>query len=202
MLTICMLPCRAVYKIQSVCIHLATLTWIVTLKVGFGIRSSLLQNLSAGRHLPSPPQPGTAHTPALWATFLKTMTVTIKGNKINSLNDFYDEVEKQLVTGECPWGRNLDSLDEIVSNCFNYTDDPKLNINEVVWSNSDKSRDALGLSETIKWWTNKKNNTKDRLQIEFISDKIKKLNAGHGETLFDMLTVIFRSNKSLRLRLE
>ena len=65
LLTICMLPCRAVYKIQSVCINLATLTWIVTLKVGLGIPSSRLQRLSAGRHLPSPPQPGTAHTPAL-----------------------------------------------------------------------------------------------------------------------------------------
>jgi hypothetical protein len=31
-------------------------------QVGLGIRSSLLQNLSAGRHLPSPPYPATSYT--------------------------------------------------------------------------------------------------------------------------------------------
>jgi RNAse (barnase) inhibitor barstar len=81
---------------------------------------------------------------ALCATFLLTMKLTIDGNGIKTLDDFYDQIEPYLVTGECPWGRNLDSLDEIVSTNFNYTDNVDLNIKEIIWTESNKSQMNLG----------------------------------------------------------
>lgn len=72
------------------------------------------------------------------------MKLTIDGNRIKTLDDFYDQIEPYLVTGECPWGRNLDSLDEIVSTNFNYTDEVDLDVTEIVWTDSKTSHTNLG----------------------------------------------------------
>ena len=75
------------------------------------------------------------------------MQITIDGSLINNLSDFYDQIEKHLIVGECPWGRNLDSLDEIVMYSFNYTDDPSLNVTEILWSDSNISAQKLSQVE-------------------------------------------------------
>ena len=70
----------------------------------------------------------------------KMKTIVINGNNFSSLEGFYNEIEKFLIDGECPWGRNLDSLDEIVSTSFNYTDNPENNISKIVWTEFSKSK--------------------------------------------------------------
>ena len=67
-------------------------------------------------------------------------TIEINGKNFDSLNGFYDEIEKHLIEGECPWGRNLDSLHELVSCCFNYTDNSKKDVSQIVWYDFDKSK--------------------------------------------------------------
>jgi hypothetical protein len=91
----------------------------------------------------------TAQSPGVVRTL---MTVIINGYKINSLQDFYRELEPYLLEGECPWGENLDSLDEIVGCKFNYTDDPEKDATKVIWTNSLRSKQMLGEEETIRWW--------------------------------------------------
>ena len=39
----------------------------------------------------------------------------IHGQEFNSIKGFYKRLEPCLIVGECPWGQNLDSLDEM---CF------------------------------------------------------------------------------------
>ncbi|SHJ16143.1 hypothetical protein SAMN02745146_2484 [Hymenobacter daecheongensis DSM 21074] len=75
------------------------------------------------------------------------MKIIIEGNLINTIDDFYGQIEKHLIIGECPWGRNLDSLDEIVLYSFNYTDDPSLNVTEILWSDSALSAQRLNRGE-------------------------------------------------------
>lgn len=70
----------------------------------------------------------------------KMKTIVINGNNFSSLEGFYDEIEKYLIDGECPWGRNLDSLDEIVSTSFNYTENPDNNVSKIVWTEFSKSK--------------------------------------------------------------
>ena|SRR5688572_14144668 len=67
-------------------------------------------------------------------------TIEINGKDFDSLNGFYDEIEKHLFEGDCPWGRNLDSLQELVSCSFNYTDNFKKSVSKIVWYNFDKSK--------------------------------------------------------------
>ncbi len=70
-------------------------------------------------------------------------TIEINGHDFSSLDSFYSALEKHLIAGECPWGQNLDSLDEIVANNFNYTDDKNNNVTKIVWRNYSKSQTDL-----------------------------------------------------------
>jgi RNAse (barnase) inhibitor barstar len=79
------------------------------------------------------------------------VTIVINGDNIKSLHDFYQELEQFLHKGDCPWGSNLDSLDEIVMCKFNYTDDPGKDVTKIIWKNSHLSRKFLGEEETRKW---------------------------------------------------
>lgn len=71
------------------------------------------------------------------------MKINLDGKSMNSIDDFYNQLEKYLTVGECPWGRNLDSLDEVIMYSFNYTDDSSLNVTEIIWSDSSVVKQKL-----------------------------------------------------------
>ena len=143
------------------------------------------------------------------------MRITLDGARINSLDDFYDVIEQYLLTGECPWGRNLDSLDEIVGYSFNYTDNPSLDATEIEWSNSGLPAEKLGMVTTANWWQRKlptsdesvfehwTTEQKERIFIERnqIEKKIEEVQNGQSQTLFEMLVEILSSNPEVKLRL-
>lgn len=70
-------------------------------------------------------------------------TIEINGHDFNSLDSFYSSLEEHLIAGDCPWGQNLDSLEEIVATNFNYTDDKNNNVTKIVWRNYSKSKTDL-----------------------------------------------------------
>lgn len=72
--------------------------------------------------------------------------IEINGNNFNTLSGFYDEIEKFLMDGNCPWGRNLDSLNENVNSFFNCTSIKNLNVSVIIWRNFLKSK--IDLTET------------------------------------------------------
>lgn len=67
-------------------------------------------------------------------------TIQINGNDFSDLTGFYRSLEKYLLEGECPWGENFDSLQEIVFSCFNYTDDRNCDVKKFIWKNFAKSQ--------------------------------------------------------------
>lgn len=70
-------------------------------------------------------------------------TVVIKGSDFDSIEGFYKNLEPFLIEGNCPWGQNLDSLDEIVSCNFNYSDNQDLDVNCIIWTDFLKSRNEI-----------------------------------------------------------
>ena len=70
-------------------------------------------------------------------------TIEINGKDFDSIEGFYDFIEKDMLDGKCPWGRNLDSLEEIVQSNFNYTNDKKKDVIKIVWRNFSKSETEL-----------------------------------------------------------
>ncbi len=67
-------------------------------------------------------------------------TLEINGQGFDSLKGFYKSLEPCLIIGECPWGQNLDSLDEIVSCNFNYSDNKENDVNLIIWTDFQKSK--------------------------------------------------------------
>lgn len=70
-------------------------------------------------------------------------TIEINGQDFNTLDGFYTSLEKYLIEGDCPWGQNLDSLDEIVYSNFNYTDIKSNDVTKFIWRNYEKSKSDL-----------------------------------------------------------
>lgn len=66
-------------------------------------------------------------------------TLEIHGQEFDSVEGFYKSLEPYLIVGECPWGQNLDSLDEIVSCDFNYSDNKANDVNRIIWTDFQKS---------------------------------------------------------------
>jgi hypothetical protein len=70
-------------------------------------------------------------------------TLEINGHEFDSLEGFYKSLESYLIAGECPWGQNLDSLDEIVSCNFNYSDNKENDVNCIIWTDFQKSKSKI-----------------------------------------------------------
>jgi RNAse (barnase) inhibitor barstar len=123
---------------------------------------------------------------------------TLDATNFSTLNEFYDEVGKVF----CPnfnWGRNLDAFNDILRGGFEvYEYEEPI---ELVWKNSEKSRNDLGYNETVK-------QLKKWLKIchssnrESIKEDIENVKDSKGQTLFDMLIEIINDNDHVELRLE
>ncbi len=70
-------------------------------------------------------------------------TIEINSKEFCSLDGFYRNLEPSLLQGDCPWGQNLDSLDEIVSCNFNYTENKDNDVNLIIWRDYQKSRNEI-----------------------------------------------------------
>ena len=144
------------------------------------------------------------------------MKIVLDGASISNLDEFYDQIEKHLLVGECPWGRNLNSLDEIILCNFNYTENPSFNVSEIVWNNSQLSAEKLGCAETIRFrqesidtlnsrpyqqWTTAQIEREILLPQRQILEEIERLKCGESQTIFELLKEILSSNESIKLTL-
>ena len=130
------------------------------------------------------------------------MTFIIDGDKINSLEGFYDQIEKYLIRGECPWGRNLDSLEEIVHSNFNYTDVEALSVKEIIWTQAAVAEEKLGTEATIEWLSDKLKASSSSEYQKQIQQRIMQVTKGQEPTLFEMLKQILSSNDKIKLTLN
>lgn len=111
----------------------------------------------------------------------------ISGDNINSLEDFYDEFTKLLTYKG--WGKNLDALDDLFAGGFGLPEKAFI----LKWYNSDKSKEKLGLEETLKWRLSHIERDKGAVTKETL-DEIENLKVGKGKTLFELILEIFKNN--------
>lgn len=127
-------------------------------------------------------------------------TIVINGNSFNNLSSFYEEVE-HLFTKDLDWklGHSLDALNDILYGGFGVYE-PNEEI-KVVWQNIGKSKKDLGVEET-KLWYEKKIESNFSVNKPFFDAKLKALNEGNGQTLFDTIIEIFNNHKHIELVTE
>lgn len=119
----------------------------------------------------------------------------LNADDFNDLDGFYNQIYDMMTLYD-DWkpAHNLDALNDML-----YSGLGKEAI--LIWTNSEKSKNDLGLNATLQFYQNKINQGKP-YNIEWAKEKIEELNSGNGQTLFEILIEIFSEHPNIELILE
>ena len=125
------------------------------------------------------------------------LVLTIDGNRFDDIPGFYAEVNRSFMAAE-NWqlGESLDALDDML-----YGGHGALNGAGAVrlrWLAMDKSAADLGLAETRRWLTDKLHHP-ERFNKDTIRRQLEALEAGTGQTFFQIVMEIFASHPEIAL---
>jgi len=124
--------------------------------------------------------------------------IVINGGHFSSLEGFYDEVSRVLMN-DAGWKvGTLDGFDDILYGGFGVFENGEEI--EIIWTESEKSKENLGFQTTAEWYENKIKQGKP-FNAELIQEKLDALLKGNGQTLFDILTEIIQSHPDVTLKL-
>lgn len=125
--------------------------------------------------------------------------IVIHGGHFSSLGGFYEEISKVLMK-DTDWKvGTLDGFNDILYGGFGVFEN-KEEI-EIIWKESQKSKEDLGLKATREFYENKIKQGKP-FNIKLIQQKLNELNEVKGQTLFDILIEIIESHKNITLKLD
>ncbi|MCW1961558.1 ribonuclease inhibitor [Chryseobacterium viscerum] len=125
--------------------------------------------------------------------------IVIHGGHFSSLAGFYEEVSNVLMK-DADWKvGTLDGFDDILYGGFGVIEG-KEEI-EIIWKESEKSKQDLGFDATREFYNNKIRQGKS-FNIELIQQKLDDLTEGKGQTLFEILVEIIQSHSNIALKLE
>ena len=120
----------------------------------------------------------------------KKMTV-INGGHFSDLEGFYEEISELFMKDEDWKVGTLDGFDDIL---YGFE-------GEIIWRESEKSKQDLGFEATKIFYENKIKQGKP-FNVELIQQKLDDLIDGNGQTLFEILVEIIESHKNITLILE
>ncbi|MDQ8141743.1 MULTISPECIES: barstar family protein [Chryseobacterium] len=128
----------------------------------------------------------------------KKMTV-INGGHFSDLEGFYEEISTVFMK-DTDWKvGTLDGFDDILYGGFGvFENNEEL---EIVWKESQKSKEDLGFDLTKEFYENKIRQGKP-FNVKLIQERLDALIEGNGQTLFDILIEIIESHKNITLILE
>lgn len=120
----------------------------------------------------------------------KKMTV-INGGHFSDLEGFYEEISQLFMKDEDWKVGTLDGFDDILYGVET----------DIVWKDSQKSKEDLGFDLTKEFYENKIRQGKP-FNVQLIQQKLDELIAGNGQTLFEILIEIIESHKNITLILD
>lgn len=120
----------------------------------------------------------------------KKMTV-INGGHFSDLEGFYEEISQLFMKDEDWKVGTLDGFDDILYGVET----------DIVWKDSQKSKEDLGSDLTKEFYENKIRQGKP-FNVQLIQQKLDELIAGKGQTLFEILIEIIESHKNITLILD
>ncbi|VFA41221.1 ribonuclease inhibitor [Chryseobacterium indologenes] len=125
--------------------------------------------------------------------------IVIHGGHFSSLGGFYEEVSKVLMK-DTDWNvGTLDGFDDILYGGFGVFENHEEI--EILWKESEKSKQEFGFSATREFYENKIKQGKP-FNIKLIQQKLDDLISGKGPTLFDILVEIIESHTNINLTLS
>ncbi|WP_411810620.1 ribonuclease inhibitor [Chryseobacterium scophthalmum] len=120
----------------------------------------------------------------------KKMTV-INGGHFSDLEGFYEEISQLFMKDEDWKVGTLDGFDDILYGVET----------DIVWKDSQKSKEDLGSDLTKEFYENKIRQGKP-FNVQLIQQKLDELIAGKEQTLFEILIEIIESHKNITLILD
>ena len=122
--------------------------------------------------------------------------IIIDADKFADMEGFYTYIYS-LMTLYPDWypGHNLDALNDMLYSGFG-TGKVKL-----ILKNAQKSSDEFGINATTEFYQ-KKIDHGAPYNIDWAKEKIRALERGEGETLFEIILSIFRDHKNIIVILE
>ena len=128
----------------------------------------------------------------------KKMTV-INGSHFSNLAEFYEEVSNVLMNNVDWKVGTLDGFDDILYGGFGiFGNNEKI---EIIWENSQKSKEDLGFKATKEFYENKIKQGKS-FNTELVQEKLDELINRNGQILFEILIEIIESHKNITLILN
>ncbi|WP_461533387.1 barstar family protein [Sinomicrobium sp.] len=128
------------------------------------------------------------------------LQLTIRGELIDDIPSFYDEINQVFMVGE-NWklGHSLDALNDMLYGGFGVMKDfEKVT---VTWTGLTHSKHALGIETTRNYYLEKLKHPKV-FEREWVQHKLDALNKGQGKTFFQIVLDIFRDHTNITLRTE
>lgn len=126
-------------------------------------------------------------------------SAVINGSHFSDLSGFYDEASQVLMKNSDWKVGTLDGFDDILYGGFGVFES-KDEI-EIIWKESEKSKEDLGFEATKVFYENKIKQGKP-FNMELIQQKLNDLLDGKGQTLFEILIEILESHQNIALILD
>jgi hypothetical protein len=118
-------------------------------------------------------------------------SAVINGSNFSDLSGFYEEVSRVLMKDEDWKVGTLDGFDDIL---YGFE-------GEIIWKDSQKSKEELGFKATKEFYENKIRQG-EPFNINLAQQNLNELINGNGQTLFEILIEIIESHKNITLVLE
>jgi RNAse (barnase) inhibitor barstar len=116
------------------------------------------------------------------------MEYHLNGQRIHSLDEFYDEISRELIPGK-EWGRNLDAFDDILRGGFGTPE----NGFTLRWIDSAASRASLSYAETARQLEQQLTHCHPSNRSALLG-RLALARSGEGTTVFDWLIEIIRAH--------
>jgi RNAse (barnase) inhibitor barstar len=131
---------------------------------------------------------------------MSKQSIFLNGNNFSDLESFYDEVDRVLIK-DLDWktGHNLDAFDDILRGGFGVVEPGEAY--KIIWQNASKSKNDLGYTETIRYYSRKLHDSHPS-NVEIIRSRLQEVTIGKGQTLFEILVEIIKSHKEIELDIE
>ena len=124
---------------------------------------------------------------------------TLDGNKFSDYGGFTVEFSANVFDNAQAWKGNLDQLNDMLRGGFGTPDS-----NEsftIKWIHSEKSKEDLGYKTMSNFLQDQKKHVHPT-GIENWETRLKKAEAGEGETLFDLIQNLIKGHQNIDLILE
>jgi RNAse (barnase) inhibitor barstar len=122
--------------------------------------------------------------------------ITIRGERVTTLESFYEEIGEAVNGPGGYFGANLDAVHDCLYGGFGV--EPPFS---VVWENSRVSREALGYGETVRELREMRSSCHPS-NIEEVGGRLRQAERGEGPTVFHWITDVLSSVPNVKLELR